>query len=178
MDKGYEKEPFESLSIKTSVVQKFRKYSRSLGRSQSITLLLMLEFFEHNQVSPIQIMGPSMVTLENSIKKRINAMIAILRDIEKQQTLPTKHMLDAIFNELPAKPEKQALPTFDQAIKNSDQRIIQTPRTASQTDHKNIRRILGKLTKITPALGKAYYKVNLDNDEIIQLKHKYHVFND
>tara|TARA_R110002050_G_scaffold3517_2_gene18450 strand:- start:673 stop:912 length:240 start_codon:yes stop_codon:yes gene_type:complete len=45
MDKGYEKEEFETLKIKSSVAGQFRKFSEMLSKSQSITLLLMLIFF-------------------------------------------------------------------------------------------------------------------------------------
>lgn len=107
MDIGYEKEPFEGLRIKASVAKKFRKYSRSVSRSQSMTLLAMLEFFERNGVSPYESIGPGVHTLEILIKKRINGVIAILRDIEKSQTKPTMAMLYALLEE--ATPKKKPL---------------------------------------------------------------------
>ncbi len=54
MDRGYEREGFESLNIKRSVAKKFKKYSRTLSRSQSMTLLLMLDFFRDNGISPVE----------------------------------------------------------------------------------------------------------------------------
>lgn len=99
MDKGYEKERFEMLGIKASVANKFRKFCRKMGKSQSMTLLLMLDFFEGNGISPNESMGPKMQTLEAVIKKRINAVIAIMKDIEKNQTKPTVAMLQALFEE-------------------------------------------------------------------------------
>ena len=44
MDKGYEKEEFETLKIKSSVAGQFRKFSKMLSKSQSITLVLTLIF--------------------------------------------------------------------------------------------------------------------------------------
>ncbi len=107
MDKGYEKERFESVSIKASVVKKFRGYSRKISRSQSMTLLLMIEFFADNGISPNESMGPHMQTLEKLIKKRINGVIAILKDIEKSQTKPTVAMMESLFKE--AEPKKKPL---------------------------------------------------------------------
>ncbi|RDK89144.1 BfmA/BtgA family mobilization protein [Marinirhabdus gelatinilytica] len=107
MDKGYEKERFESISIKASVVKKFRRFSRQLSKSQSMTLLLMIEFFEDNGISPTEAMGPKMQTLEKLIKKRINGVIAILKDIEKSQTKPTVAMMETLFKE--AEPKKKPL---------------------------------------------------------------------
>ncbi len=107
MDKGYEKERFESVSLKTSVAKKFNKYCQKLSMSKSMTLLIMLEFFDENGISPAESMGPKMQTLENLIKKRISGVIAILKDIEKGQTKPTVAMMQSLFQE--AEPKKQTL---------------------------------------------------------------------
>ncbi|RXG23870.1 BfmA/BtgA family mobilization protein [Leeuwenhoekiella aequorea] len=111
MDKGYEKERFETLKIKASVAKAFRKFSKSISKSQSIALLLMLEFFEENGISPAETFGPRMETLENRItiliKKRMNGMIAILKDIEKTQTKPTAAMLLKLFEQ--TEPAKKTL---------------------------------------------------------------------
>jgi len=103
MDKGYEKERFESLSIKKSVAKKFRSYCKSLSKSQSMTLLLMLEFFEANGISPMESLGPNLMASEIRIMKRINAVIAIMRDMEKTQTKPTAAMILSLFEESASK---------------------------------------------------------------------------
>ena len=111
MDKGYEKERFESLSIKTSVAMRFRQFCKNMSKSQSMTLLLMIDFFESNGISPVESMGPHMETLEKRmsllIKKRINGLIAIMKDIEKNQTKPTAAMMLSLFEE--AEPPKKKL---------------------------------------------------------------------
>ena len=99
MDKGYEKEQFESLSIKKSVAKKFRRYCKSLSKSQSMTLLLMLEFFRDHGISPMDSLGPHLMASEVRILKRINAVIAIMRDMEKTQTKPTAAMILSLFEE-------------------------------------------------------------------------------
>ncbi|SHG26039.1 hypothetical protein SAMN05444483_10793 [Salegentibacter echinorum] len=107
MDKGYEKERFESVSLKTSVAKKFHRFCRKLSKSKSMTLLSMIEFFEHNGISPEESMGPKMQTLESLIKKRINGVIAILKDMEKSQTKPTVAMMQSLFKE--AEPKNKPL---------------------------------------------------------------------
>jgi hypothetical protein len=109
MDKGYEKERFEKLGIKASVAVRFRKFSKKMGKSQSMTLLLMIDFFEVNGISPNETLGPNMQTLENKIKKRINAVIAIIKDIEKHHDKPTTAMLQSLFMELEPKENKLIL---------------------------------------------------------------------
>jgi len=111
MDKGYEKEGFETLKIKSSVANEFRIFSRMLSKSQSMTLLLMMDFFKENGISPVESMGPNMETLEKRIslliKKRMNGMIAIMKDIEKNQTKPTVAMLYSLFEQ--TEPPKKKL---------------------------------------------------------------------
>jgi hypothetical protein len=107
MDKGYEKEPFTTISFKCSTANKFRAFCKKMGASNSMTLLLMVEFFESNGISPKESIGPQMQTLESLIKKRINGVIAIMKDIEKNQTKPTLTMIQSLFQE--AEPKKKPL---------------------------------------------------------------------
>jgi hypothetical protein len=109
MDKGYEKERFEMLGIKVSVAARFRKYCKKMSKSQSMTLLLMLDFFEENAISPKETLGSNMQTLESEIKKRINAVIAIIKDIEKNHDKPTTAMLQSLFMEFEPKEKKLIL---------------------------------------------------------------------
>tara|TARA_Y100000588_G_scaffold360440_1_gene420310 strand:- start:95 stop:349 length:255 start_codon:yes stop_codon:yes gene_type:complete len=57
----------------------------------------MVDFFEMNNISPNELMGPKMQTLENLIKKRINAVIAITRDMEKNKVNPTLGILESLM---------------------------------------------------------------------------------
>jgi hypothetical protein len=109
MDKGYEKERFDSLSIKTSVAQKFNEFCKKMSHSKSMTLLMMLDFFETNGISPNETLGPHMKTLESQIKKRINAVIAIIKDIEKHHDKPTTAMLQSLFMEFEPAEKKRIL---------------------------------------------------------------------
>ena len=117
MDKGYEKERFMSLSIKSSVVKKFRKYSKSISKSNSMTLLLMMEFFERNELSPEDDLKPGLRETENRIKKRINALIALIKDIEKNQTKPTMAILQALFQNVEPKKKLLIEKSFEQLEK-------------------------------------------------------------
>ncbi len=45
MVKGFEKEGFETLKIKSSVASQFRDFGKILLKSQSMILLLMMDFY-------------------------------------------------------------------------------------------------------------------------------------
>ena len=64
MDKTFKKEQFQTIKIKASVAKKFRKFSKVMSQSQSMTLKLMIDFFEYNGISPNESMGPQMQTLK------------------------------------------------------------------------------------------------------------------
>ncbi|WP_028283568.1 MULTISPECIES: BfmA/BtgA family mobilization protein [Flavobacteriaceae] len=125
MDKGYEKERFEKLGIKTSVAERFREFSKKLSKSQSMTLLLMLDFFENNGISPNETLGPNMQTLESEIKKRINAVIAIIKDIEKNHDKPTTAMLESLFMGLEPKPKKLILAKEIKEVKDTKVQFVE-----------------------------------------------------
>lgn len=133
MDKGYEKERFEKLGIKVSVAIRFRQFCKKMSKSQSMTLLLMIEFFEENSISPAESIGPNMETLEKRIslliKKRMNGMIAIMRDIEKNQTKPTVAMLQSLFEQAEPPKQKLILEKNRSEIKEVRFREIKSPRT-------------------------------------------------
>ncbi|AYN67519.1 hypothetical protein D1013_09175 [Euzebyella marina] len=99
MDRGYEKEAFTCLSIKKSIAKKYRRFCKTQGTSQSLTLMAMVEFFEHNGLSPQERLGETIASLKYLVKRRFNALIAILRSIEKEQTLPTMGMIQALFEQ-------------------------------------------------------------------------------
>jgi len=67
----------------------------------------MLDFFFYNEISPKEKFGPTGRTIEANLKKRMNAIIAIIKAIEKGQTLPTVAMLSALFEQ--TEPTKKKL---------------------------------------------------------------------
>jgi len=60
-------------------------------------MAMMLDFFFYNEISPREKLGPTGRTIEGKILKRINAVIAIMRDMEKTQTKPTVAMIESLF---------------------------------------------------------------------------------
>jgi hypothetical protein len=99
MDKGYEKEKFETIKIKTSVAKRFRNYCRTISKSQSMTLHHMVDFFEINGISPEDNLGDTIAMLKGQIMKRSNAVIAIIKNIEKIHHKPNTAILQSLFEE-------------------------------------------------------------------------------
>ena len=93
------------LQVRLKTANRFREFSKRNNSNQSETLDLILDFFEKNNLSPFETLVPSKVSLENLIKKRIDAVIAILKNIEKTQTKPTAGILLALLEQPEPKKE-------------------------------------------------------------------------
>ena len=105
---------FIGIRFKKETAKRFQEFSRTHFKSHTEALETMLDFFFYNEISPKEKLGPTGRTIEASIKKRINAVIAIMRDMEKTQTKPTVAMIESLFqtNEPSKKPlilEKKAV---------------------------------------------------------------------
>lgn len=90
-------ESFISIRLKKKTAQRFQNFSKKHFKSHTETLSVMLDFFYYNEISPKERLGPTGRTIEASLKKRINAVIALMRDIEKNQTKPTVVMIQSLF---------------------------------------------------------------------------------
>ncbi len=104
-EKANKKYGFSAVSLKSSVAKRFRSFSKMISNNHSETLTLMMDFFENNTLSPQEDLGPNMNKMEKKIKSRINAVIAIIKDIEKNQTKPTAAIMNALL-EHPEPPKK------------------------------------------------------------------------
>ncbi len=175
MDEQFKNETFAGLRIKSSVARRFRKFARGMASSQSHTLDLMLDFFQRNKLSPKENLGPNMNSLEHNLKKRIDGFIAILRDIEKNQTKPTQAMLAALFEELPQDGKKpKRIPDMEDLIFTPTVEQEQSE-PAYPEINPDLLLLLENLEYHQPSFSKAYYRLNLDRNNIEQLKQKYHV---
>lgn len=108
-------EPFKNIRFKQKTVKRFQEFSKANFKTHTEALETMLDFFYHNQISPKENFGTNLKTLEKALKERINAIIAIMRDIEKTQTKPTVAILNALMEQHdtqkePALKEKKTFP--------------------------------------------------------------------
>ncbi len=172
------KEVFVTIKIKEKTAGQFRIYSRSLGKQQSETLQLMLDFFEGNQLSPLDDLGPNMLTLEKKLKTRINAVVAILRDIEKTQTKPTLAMLQLLFQEIPAKKEvlveKTSL-TQKKAnnVQQQNYEKIRSLQDRLKLSREIITALLDHVAVSRSSFGKVQLRLLMSETELQQIKDKF-----
>lgn len=176
MDKGYEKERFISLSIKASVAKKFRSYSKYMGASQSRTLLMMIEFFQVNEVSPKDRLGETISSLKYQMKRRFNAVIAIIKTIEKHQTQPTAIMLQKLFEEASKEEGEEdydfGTPTL--ITENEELDYYKGAYNRSQKEYQTLKNdvelIIKKTRYVRNNFGMGYYRINISKTEFEHFK--------
>jgi hypothetical protein len=88
---------FIGIRFKKETAKRFQTFSRTYFKSHTEAISTMLDFFFYNEISPKEKLGPTGRTIEAKLLKRINAVIAIMRDVEKTQTKPTVAMMQSLF---------------------------------------------------------------------------------
>jgi hypothetical protein len=88
---------FITIRFKRKTAKRFQEFSKAHFKTHTETMETILDFFMYNEISPHERLGPTGRTIEASFKKRINAVIAIMRDMEKTQTKPTAAMIASLF---------------------------------------------------------------------------------
>jgi hypothetical protein len=95
---------FITIRFKRATAKRFQEFSKKHFKTHTETMEAILDFFFYNEISPKEKLGPTGRTIEAKLLKRINAVIAIMRDVEKTQTKPTVAMMESLFQtETPTK---------------------------------------------------------------------------
>lgn len=178
MDVGYENEKFAGMRIKMSVAKKFRKFCKRFSKSQSMTLLAMLDFFEVNEVSPNERLGETVSSLKHQMQKRFNAVIAIIRDIEKSQTKPTTAMLQQLFEQASTDVEEEEFDFGTPELISENEELtyyrdnyfkIQEQFNAT---HNHFEEVMDKMRYVKGNFGSSYFKLEITKEEYENLKQK------
>jgi len=175
MENTYQKYRFSAISIKKEVAARFRVFSRLASDSHTRTLEAIMDFFERNDLSPSDDLGIK----NNRTNKRINAVIAILKNIEKQQTLPTKVMLDTLFQEMSQVEDQEAEEGFDFGTPEPFSRDRELEHYQNRYEemrqelgyYKNrVQNVMEQMTYVKGTFGKGHFKLNMGKDEFEKLK--------
>ncbi|RYC50414.1 BfmA/BtgA family mobilization protein [Flagellimonas olearia] len=181
MGDSYQKYRFSAISIKKEVADRFREFSREVSPTHTETLEAMLNFFKWNQLSPNDDLG----VREDGTKKRINALISIVKSIERDGILPTKAMMEMLFelrpnqDELEEKgklsmpePEKIKLDMTFELLREREQRInLEEELDRTKTAFNEL--LFHRIKSVRTTLGPTRLQVEMTPKEFENLKQQF-----
>tara|TARA_R110000868_G_scaffold77344_2_gene221564 strand:- start:520 stop:1050 length:531 start_codon:yes stop_codon:yes gene_type:complete len=171
---------FNTIRLKKKTIDKFKKYSKKISPSYSETLDFMIAFFEDNDLSPYDILNENMTSVTNRINKRIDAVIAIFRNVEQTQLKPTRELLESLFaNEKDKKPllvERKRLRMSGQKIKNKELDFYRENYEKSNKKYHDLKHSFNALLKHTSfvnnSFGSNYYRININQETFEEITSK------
>lgn len=162
------------LQVKAKTATRFREFSKKNHSYPSETLDLILDFFEKNNLSPFETLVPSKVSLETLIKKRIDAVIAILKNIEKTQTKPGLLMLNLLMEERSiSKPiivEKKTGSSPSEKSREQLELEVSRLEEVIKSTRNDLEYLLEHVEVKGNAFGGDYLKLNIPRTELEQFK--------
>ncbi len=168
-----------ALNIRASVVKRFRLFSKKIARSQSETLDALVDFFEWHGISPFRQFGSQISKEEEKTRKRIDAVIAIIKDIEKNQTKPTTVMLQSLFEEKLTEEEPEMIEKkfIDKPPEEKKTGEITVPKIRYERLHSKLSSVkndfgyvLNNVKTVKNNFGKPYLKLELTEGELEKFK--------
>lgn len=162
------------LQLKVNTAKRFREFSKKNNSNQSESLNLMLDFFEKNNLSPFETLVPSKVSLEHLIKKRIDAVIAILKNIEKTQTKPSLLMLELLMEgravpKLEVTKKEKVSASNKKSLAHLELEISRLEEVLKATK-RDLEYLLQHVEIKSNAFGPDYLKLNIPRTEFEQFK--------
>jgi hypothetical protein len=133
---------------------------------------LIIDFFEWHGFSPSERFEKSLGQELFKNRKRTEAAIAIIKDIEKNQTKPTNAMLELLFQENPKEEEPQE-EFFEQQelITENEELVFYREQYFKQIETHNkfknvITELMDKLVYEKRNFGKDFFKLNATKKEL------------
>lgn len=177
---------FARINFRLATVNRFRAFAKNYGETHSDTLDAMMTFFEQYKIDPFGELATDLNSLELNIRRRIGSLIAIIKDIEKDQTKPTKAMIQLLFEHSPQKTRKPKLVEVtdtnktktDDFFKSALETIeLEREHTELQREHEKTRSDLNDLIQrvqvIKGGFGKTRLQLDMNLKEFELLKSNY-----
>ncbi len=173
---------FNTIRLKKKSIEKFKEYSKKVSPNYSETLDYMIAFFEDNYLSPYDTLNSPMWSFNKIINKRMDAVAAILRNIEKTQLIPTREILESLFEEVEEKEPLYIERTQEEieASKTETEKLIDYYSEESDKNRKELYEVkeelsflFNKLSHIKNAFGKSYYRLDISKEKIEEIKSRF-----
>ncbi len=166
---------FFTIRFRRNTAQRFKKFSKRFAKSYSEGIDLMMDFFEWHGFRPNQRFEKSLMQEILKNRKRTEANIAILRDIEKTQTKPLSIQMDLLFEgqpkqrETPKLVEKKFANSQGRQKKFKDKPVPKVKYQRTKTELKEVKEeflyVMEKVLPVKNSFGKDYLKMEISLSE-------------
>lgn len=170
---------FSAISINRIVVGRYREFSKKISKSHTMTLELMMDFFEGAKISPKNKYLMNQMGFEHRLNKRLDYLEELLRNWEKNSSIPKIHdMLKKVFD-FAEQEERNSRKDLELQQKMYDQSLKRDKATQYdnymlkekwKAERKQVLRFLGQIKKEKPRFGKPYFKIEIEASELEDLK--------
>ncbi len=172
------KSEFSAISINRITAGRYREFSKKISKSHTLTLELMMDFFEGANISPKNKYLMNHMGFEHRLNKRFDYIEELLRRIEREQLKPTHNKLKKLFEyaENEEKDRKESLEfekrMFKQSLKKD--KITQYDnymlKENWEKERNKVLKLLNKVKLEKPRFGKAYFKLIIEQSDLEGLK--------
>ncbi|WP_350286858.1 BfmA/BtgA family mobilization protein [uncultured Croceitalea sp.] len=177
--KKKKKSDFSAISINRIVAGRYREFSKKISKSHTLTLELMMDFFEGAKISPKNKYLMNYMGSEHRLSKRLDYLEELLRNWEKNSSIPKIHdMLKKVFD-FAEQEEKNSRKDLELQQKMYDQSMKRDRLTQYDNymlkenwkdERKRVLKLLNRITLEKPRFGKSYYKVEIEEGDLESLR--------
>ena len=174
---------FNTIRLKRKTVQEFKEYSLKTSPNYSETLEFMIAFFKDTGISPYDTIRNPILASMIAINRRTGYIIALLKDIEKTQLIPTREMLESLFHGVEKKKQPLYIERTKEEIETSktdtekllDQYYNQNKESREQLAETKeyLANLLYEITFVKNTFGKDYYRLDITKEKIEEIKKKF-----
>ena len=176
---------YSNITVNKETATRFRSYSKRFSKSNSEVLDGMISYFKENNLDPFgegtKIILDSIKKMERQMMKKIDRLIAIIKNMEKTSIRPTYEMM-LILYEAYVKDGRKPKPEPVQ-IQEERMDFLEPRNTVPKTEHdrmqqefkeykKRCNEILNSVEKVEPMMGKPYLKINVGIKDFESLKYQ------
>jgi hypothetical protein len=175
---------YSAISIRSEVAVLFRDYSKRFEQPHSEVLLRMMVFLKRNDLDPfgdsVEKIVREIKSINRMVSKKTDHLIAIIKNMERTSIQPIYEMTLALYI-AHVNAEEKKKPRSISRKRNEESFTIPKPETVPKYEHDMLKgdygdykirchKLLEKVEKVEPLLGKPYLRVNMDIREFDNLK--------
>ncbi|MGB5609825.1 BfmA/BtgA family mobilization protein [Eudoraea sp.] len=173
---------YANINVRAEVVRRFRAFSKKVAHSHAETLTAMMDFFEWHNYSPYQRFGKDVIAGQKKNRQRIDAVIAIIKSVEKSQNIPLiniETMLKSLFQGEVKKYEPKLIEPKPGDSKKSINQKERTTISRMEHDRANtkltetkdrLRYVLERVELVSNRFGKDFLKIEITREELARFK--------